>query len=931
MAFFTYRDISLTLNGQPFFANSLTLSQDAEINGYFEEGESTHARNSASSPMVNSLKINYYLTGKDYLRDFIYTDHRENLTGLIGGLRFNNGYLESYSLSAEPNSPINISASIKICDEISGALASSAPQYYPSNFQVCNFNDAQFNAFASYSSPTLNNITRFSWNYSADVTPVYHYKQTGESFINADRVVVGEKNITCDIVSDNSQIPLRFTGENYALELQCYNPSRTVSETYGISGKISKKQFNISTDSLSESVYTISQNHISERPRISALNTSTYPTNNYITISSELYPENFSTKNNGFPVVSKVILGDRDLKFTTSINVGSNDVILATIPSDAINGYLRIETTKGLINYPTPITLNFPAIGVSGFTPITGAEHNTIQISGTNFQRISDVRFNNLSTSYQVVDNTGTFHKINAYVPRNATIGRISVHSFLRNLSGFSTGSFYPAMDIISFTPTGTWSGVCIISGRNFTGVSNVYFNGVRSPNFTVNNNTQITARTPITGAGFPKGYLTISGVQGMSVRSKTTYQPILKITGVSLISGRPDNDIALSGLFDSGYLYFESGGYRVAFGNEYSIFLRSGNPGGARSNFILTGYAPISSFGRAKPAMVEPDGATKYTPFNSDFIQVSKPIVTSLNGEQDSYTTTIFQRHAFWSLKGQNFDYFFGTPYSVIISGNGMSWDGTNWNIERRDALSTYTDVTASDDGLSLIVRNVRMTGSLLQHIWGKIGVVNFAGTGWWPGSLTFTNVGPNGDYSMMLKTPSSSSFQILGTLWNQWNQWVQYPAALALDSDTITTAFSARFGTTYLDGVSDPNDANYNQILRTSGFMKFNFATPVDFGGIRVQQSSYIPADDTQPFGLTENNYKYLPVPGQTYSLATTGMLECYGDAGRLFSTGITFINNNYSFSNAQMATGVKEIRLFRNDGQNRFLAISYLQFFG
>ena len=131
MAFYTSKEINLTLNGRALYANSVSLSQEASLTSPFLEGELISDGYVPNSPVASSLKINYYLTGVDYLKDLILLNHRKNITGNVGGVSFSDGYLESYSLNAEPNSPVLISASIKICDELAGTFASSNPSYFP--------------------------------------------------------------------------------------------------------------------------------------------------------------------------------------------------------------------------------------------------------------------------------------------------------------------------------------------------------------------------------------------------------------------------------------------------------------------------------------------------------------------------------------------------------------------------------------------------------------------------------------------------------------------------------------------------------------------------------------------------------------------------------------------------------------------------------
>lgn len=855
--FYTAREISVSLNSQSIFADSIVLSQNASISHPFQEGEVVNTRNIADSPVANQLNISYFLTGKDYLRDLIQTNHKVPLTGNIAGLVFKEGYLKSYSLNCQSNSPLKIDAEIIICNEISGAFSSSNPSSIPNNLQVWNFNDCTIS-----NSYNIENITNYSWNYRATIEPIYYQSETGRFFINPDRVVFSEKEITCDITSDDTNLPLRFTGDNFFSTLTCYNPNKNISQEYSVSGRISKKDFSISTDDLSQSVYSVTQNHLNSEPKIDSVTTSSYPTQNYITVQSPNLTNGYFSDNNNFNLVEKVILGDRELQY--SITRGASvDTITGYIPVDAINGNLSIHTSKGLIIYPSQINLNFSGITISGFYPETGVPHDTILISGSNFHRVTNVLFNNIPANFNVYDTTGNFHKLIANVPDNTTIGKINVISSLRNVSGLSTGSFYPVPQITGFTPTGTWSGTCIIAGKNFSGISNVYFNNIKSPSFTVNNNSRITATIPGTGAGYTKGYIKLSGFKGLEALSKTIYQPIVRITGINLISGGIEEDIAISGIFDPDFLYSDNGGHRLSFGNEYSIFYR-------QNNFTLTGLIPTGSFGFAKPALFEPDGVGKYPPFTGNFFQISAPIIESL-GEYIAYSPpqpyffpiNQFQRKDM-VLYGKNFNYLFGFPFYVYASGGGE--------------LYPFPEIQRNSAGTQLIVKNVRITGAGNAGNSYRIYVRNAGGT-----STDFFYVSPTGFPEGLERLGTVSRSR---TLTNSSTE-----QGFSVDDNYTTNSFVYPFGTPSYFG-------------DLSGWWNITFSQPVDFGAIDIYRNPIY--DNYAP--------NFVPTPPGNPVVADTGMLQCFNNDGNsIFLTGISYTSRTV-YHNSQIITGVKRLKLFR-----------------
>jgi hypothetical protein len=922
MSYYTARDISLVLNNNTIFCNQLNLSQQASLSHPIQEGEVVSTRNVANSAMVNELNFQYYITGRDYLYDFLLTNHKNSLSGTIAGIRFNQGYIKSYSLNGEANSPLIINAQLAILDELSGSFVANSPSAPIPNLQVFNFNDSYFTLNNNYSVSQLDNITNFSWNFSNNVTPVYYYQQTGASYLNPDRVVIAEKEISCEITCDDTNIPMHFSGERLALDFTCRNPAQTASQTFSISGLINKKDFSVSTDNLSQSVYSITQQHLNEFPAIGSVTTSTYPSLGYIIIQSPNLTNGFFSNTNNFPLVEKVILGDRELNF--AVNRGASfDTITGFIPLDAINGNLSVVTTKGLILYPTQINLNFSGIGVSGFYPETGNYHDTILISGSNFNRVSQVLFNNVSANFNVYDNTGIYNKLIASVPDGITVGKINIVSSLRNVSGSSTGIFYPIPEITGFTPTGMWGGQAIIAGKNFSGITNVYFNNIRVPNFTVNNSQRITATIPNTGAGYTKGYIKVSGYKGMEGISKSIYYPMVRISGISTISGGIDNDLKITGLFDIDFLSTGAGtGVKVAFGDVSTYFYRSGNI----NNYVLTGLIPNGFFDNQYISLYEPDGISKYPPFTQRFEQVGPPpVITSINGqtyfEMKPYST---QTLAFGGLY---FKDFFALSSYVMISGMNDRYN--------------YSNIQFNSLGNQLIVPNVKITGSTGLY---DIYVMNYAGTGRmkaFSGIVNSVNL-----RSGIQVTTAVDMAKTLGTA-------VIFPTITGYQTDTSINGFSKFYVSTNdgtqsavraVSNVVDNNNTSFccsapfpvaaafsiNQPITNSGYCTVTFNNPITLNSIIVKQGTNIPVSNSSSsvrFKISTRGIRdYTP---DVHELAQTGMFDVFDNGNRIiYSTGVNFNNQTHILTGE--LPNVKMIKLSRigNSSELRFLGFSSIE---
>ncbi len=714
MLFYTAKEVNVTLNNNVILAKDLFISQDAEIEHPFEEGEKISERNVAKSPIKGELQLNYYLTGKDYLKDYLYANDKFPLTGNIAGLIFNQGYIKSYSLNGESNSPLIINVNIAILDEVSGTFTQNPSTQVPNDTPILNFNDTQLNTFNNYSAFAFNNVLNFRWNYDADIVPVYYYNQTGLSHINPDRVVIREKNIQTEITSYDTHFILPFTGQNFALELQFNHPSNTgIYEIYGCSGKISSKKLNIGDDKLCRTAYTITQSHLNAFPKISGVTTGTYPTNNYFLIDSINSSTNgFYTEYNKIPLIEYVVLGDDELVFKQD-RYSVFDRITGYVSDKTINGTLQLKTSKGLIVYPTQVILDFPPPTISGFYPRTGNYGDLITITGENYNRITQVLFNGIRANFQSSNTGALLDSIIASVPQVATIGNIKVISELRNVSGTSTDLFYPIIEITDLIPaTGQWGDNIGISGKNFSGITNVYFNNIQSPSFKVVNNNYITGQVPSTGAGYTKGYVKVSGVDGMSSISQRIYSPMVLITGLSALSGTIAEDFVIYTIFDSGFLYYITGtlnGFKIGFGDATGTFYRSGV-----SSNTLTGLIPTGYFDSEYVAIYEPDGVTKYPSYTGTFSQIGPaPFIVNI------YPSTIVKYGSSSlplniSVEGLYFKDFFGlSKYAAIFNDQDI------YNFSTLASNSFQTKV---------IIPNVVITGDTGRY---SLSLFNYAGTG--------------------------------------------------------------------------------------------------------------------------------------------------------------------------------------------------------
>nr|WP_249355532.1 IPT/TIG domain-containing protein [Chloracidobacterium sp. D] len=220
------------------------------------------------------------------------------------------------------------------------------------------------------------------------------------------------------------------------------------------------------------------------------------------------------------------------------------EVIKATVPAGATTGPITVTNPAGTATSDTDFVVTTgptPPI-ISNFTPPSGPVGTIVTIFGSGFVQVSEVRFNGVAATFTVNSNT----QITATVPAGATTGPITV----TNPAGTATSStnFVVILPptITSFSPTSGPVGTSVtITGTNFTGTTDVRFNGVAAT-FTVNSNTQITATVP---AGATTGPITVTNPAGTAT-SGTNFVVILPptISSFSPTSGPVGTSVTITG-----------------------------------------------------------------------------------------------------------------------------------------------------------------------------------------------------------------------------------------------------------------------------------------------------------------------------------------------------------------------------------------------
>ncbi|MDB5261752.1 MAG: domain, repeat protein, partial [Adhaeribacter sp.] len=234
---------------------------------------------------------------------------------------------------------------------------------------------------------------------------------------------------------------------------------------------------------------------------------------------------------------SSVVISGSNLINTTSVTfngttasfvIDNDGQITATVPSGATTGLVAVANQTATANGPTYTVILQPVPTITGFTPASGPIGETVTITGTDFTGATSVRFNSVAAAY-TVSNSG---QIIATVPASATTGPITITTSGGTVSSTTNFTVLLLPEITGISPDfGLVGEIITITGVNFTGATDVSFNGV-SAAYVVNTDGEIIAEVP---AGATTGPISVTTSGGTA--NSATFTIIVSAPHISAIT----------------------------------------------------------------------------------------------------------------------------------------------------------------------------------------------------------------------------------------------------------------------------------------------------------------------------------------------------------------------------------------------------------
>ena len=542
---------------------------------------------------------------------------------------------------------------------------------------------------------------------------------------------------------------------------------------------------------------------------------------------------------------------------TAAFTLVNNTTITTTVPLTATSGFVTVTSPAGTATSSNIYTVVL-APTVTSFTPTSGPAGISVTITGTNFQFVTNTRFNGLDAVYTVNSSTS----ITAIVPNGATTGVISV------INGSGTGisgtnfNVLQLPTITGFTPTSGGIGTNVsITGTNFTGATFVRFNTTNAITYTVVNAGLINATVP---TGATSGIIKVTTPAGADSTSNSfTVIADLIVSTTQSVSGTYNNvtvtatgNATLGGVLTAlGTVTIQTGG-QINFGTDsvngpanFVTQTRSRMSVGATSGITATGgFVGNIQVGGTRNfnsgTIITYNGNSAQITGNGLPMSIDSLIISNPNGVTLSQSTSVNNRLA---LGNGN----------LILNNNNLTVNG---NITGAGSLGyVVTNNTPSS------------TGSLTRLVANNTTAVTYpVGTpfSYTPAQITLTNT----------STTDAFSVRVFNGVLANGN------SGISINNNVVNRTWMITEGVT--GGSNATVNLTWDDSLQTSGFNRFLCGVARHNSFSWIASATYGAATGTNPYsrslaGITSfvgpfsvgDNIGTLPVELTTFTAKANG----------------------------------------------------------
>jgi len=347
--FFNYKNCTFSLSGIDILATNVNMSLDSSNTPVYNEEFKKNSYSYAPEDTVDtSFSISYYLTGKDFVKEYLLgANSEQGISGNFCGLYFNNGYITNYSIKGSPDSLAKVDIDIKVFESLKGAFSATTPANRP-EFTPLNFSNFYLSGNLDGTAFDSNgySFTNFSYQYQREVEK--YNKEGATTFDQSGRAYLGKRSQSLSFELDNFNLSVPYSGVpcTFYISLQT---GAVPLDTLSFAGIVSSKRTSVETQGYARSEFSLKQDFSHFKPVITDFTPRVILPGATITINGS-----------NFINVKKIFFGNTE---ATSFNPISTSSLTAVAPT-GLKGAAAIlidteeTSSSSIFNFKTSVSVN---------------------------------------------------------------------------------------------------------------------------------------------------------------------------------------------------------------------------------------------------------------------------------------------------------------------------------------------------------------------------------------------------------------------------------------------------------------------------------------------------------------------------------------------------------------------------------------------
>jgi len=179
MSYYNYNNTSVILGSgnenHHFAVDSVGISLQNNLAPLYLVPDKSSFDYKSTQGLNGSLDLTYYLTGQDFLANFIENE-RNFISGNFAGLTFSSGYLTSYGFEVQQYGPVSINANINFYGGLQGTFTPTRETSAVTGARPLNYTDASLTGISGaipQFGGILQNAESVGYGFSSELVPVY--------------------------------------------------------------------------------------------------------------------------------------------------------------------------------------------------------------------------------------------------------------------------------------------------------------------------------------------------------------------------------------------------------------------------------------------------------------------------------------------------------------------------------------------------------------------------------------------------------------------------------------------------------------------------------------------------------------------------------------------------------------------------------------